>query len=43
MARKFLREQRSRPHRDHFEVETAEGIISWTRKPQDPEPAPENA
>ena len=43
MARKFLREQRSRPHRDHFEVKAAEGIISWTRKPKEPEPAPENA
>ncbi len=43
MARKFLREQRSRPHRDHFEVKTAEGIISWTRKPKEPEPAPKNA
>ena len=42
MAGKFLREQRSRPHRDHFEVETAEGIISWTRKPKEPEPAPED-
>ena len=37
MARKFLREQRSRPNRNHFEVETAEGIISWTRKPKEPE------
>ena len=37
MARKFLGEQRSRPHRDHFEIETAEGIISWTRKPKEPE------
>ena len=35
MARKFLSEQRSRPHGDHFEVKTAEGIISWTRKPKE--------
>ena len=35
MARKLLHEQRSRPHRDHFEVETAEGIFSWTRKPKE--------
>ena len=41
MARKFLNEQRSRPHGDHFEVKTAEGIISWTRKPKEPEHAPE--
>ena len=43
MARKFLSEQRSRPHRDHFEIETAEGIISWTRKPKEPEHTLENA
>ena len=43
MARKLLREQRSRPNRDHFEAETAEGIFSWTRKPKEPEPTPENA
>ena len=35
MARKLLHEQRSRPNRDHFEVETAEGIFSWTRKPKE--------
>ena len=43
MARTFLSEQRSRPHGDHFKVKTAEGIFSWTRKPKEPEPAPENA
>ena len=43
MARKFPVEQRSKPNRDHFEAETAEGIFSWTRKPKEPEPTPENA